>query len=197
MQQTGNLQTNTKTYWNYIYTTPARAKEYWGRTMRFFYAVNHVKEGDKFIDLGCGVGIPGRMIKEKKKNCEIWGVDISDEVIKSNKKDDPDIKYFQGYIGSLGFLPINHFDIVFCGETIEHLDTPSDLFGEAYSILKIGGKLIITTPIKDHIHSPEHIWEFNKEDIENLYKDAGFRKVEFEKLSDLEYTMVFFAVGIK
>ena len=197
MQQTGNPQVNTKIYWNYIYTTPAKAKDYWSKTHRFPLAVSYVKDGDKFIDLGCGVGIPGRTVKKERKGCEIWGVDISDEVIENNKKDDPDIHYFQGYIGNLGFLPINHFDVVFCGETIEHLDTPSDLFEEAFSILKPGGKLIITTPLKDHINSPEHMWIYTKEDVEKLYRDAGFSKVEFKDLSDTEHLVIIFAVGTK
>lgn len=194
---TGKLQINTKVYWNYIYTTPAKEKEYWTDTARFPTAVSYVKDGDKFIDLGCGVGIPGRMIKEQKKGCEIWGVDISSEVIENNKKADPDIKYSQGYIGRLEHLPKNYFDVCFSGETIEHLDFPQDLFKDAHRILKPGGRLIITTPIEDHIDSPEHVWMFTRNDIRKLFTDAGFKNVEFIDLPDTEYLIVFFATGIK
>lgn len=197
MKATGNPQINTKVYWNYIYTTPAKAVDYWATTRRFPLVVSLVKDGDKFIDLGCGVGVPGRSIKKEKNNCEIWGVDISDEVIKNNRKDDSDIKYYQGYIGNLKFLPKDYFDVVFCGETIEHLDNPELLFSDAYRILKKGGKLIITTPVENHIDSSEHLWEFTKKDIEDFYKNAGFAEPEFKNLEDLEYMVTFFAVGIK
>ena len=197
MKLIGNEQINSKIYWNYIYTTPARAKEYWERTYRFFTLLEFVKDGERFIDLGCGVGVPAQLIREKRKDCEIWGVDISDEVINNNKKSDPKSKWFQGYVGGLDFLPLNYFDIVFAGEVIEHLDTPSFLFSDAYKILKEGGKLIITTPIENHISSPEHIWEFTKEDIIKFYKDAGFKNVQFRDLPDLEHLVVFFAIGEK
>jgi len=197
MRATNNEQINTKVYWNYIYTTPAKYKDYWGRTHRFFTLMDYIKDGDKFIDLGCGVGVPGQMVNEKKKGCEIWGVDISDEVIKNSKKDAPYGKWFQGYVGGLDFLPKDYFDVCFSGEVIEHLDEPKDLFRDAFRILKKDGKLVITTPNEDLIHSQEHVWLFTKEDVENLFTSAGFKKVEFVSLPDIEYKMVIFAVGTK
>lgn len=197
MKATGNPQINTRVYWNYIYTTPAKRKEYWVHTNRFPLAVSFVKDNDRFIDLGCGVGLPGRMVKEKHKGCEVWGVDISSEIIEQNKIDDPGTKYFQGYIGALDFLPLEYFDVVFAGEVIEHLDNPMDLFRDAYKILRKGGKLIITTPIKDGVDSPEHVWYFEKDDIEKFYRDAGFNQPEFKGLPNLEYKVVFFAIGEK
>ena len=97
--------------------------------------MKHLKKGDKLLDLGCGVGLAGRYAMDQK-GCEAWGVDISDEIIEANKKDCPEGKWFQGYIGDTKFLPKNYFDVVFCGETIEHLDDPKVLFKEAYKYLK-------------------------------------------------------------
>lgn len=197
MKPTNNLQVNSRVYWNHIYTTPAKEVEYWTDTARFPTALTYVKDGDSFLDLGCGVGVLCRMVAKQRKDCKIWGVDISDEVIEKNRSELPDVRWKQGYIGSLEFLPETYFDVVFCGETIEHLDDPAVLFADAYRALKPGGKLIITTPIEDHIDSPEHVWEFEKADIEKLYKDAGFGSVEFVDLPDTEYLVVFFAVGTK
>jgi len=197
MQRTNNPQINTKVYWNYIYTTPAKEEEYWTPTWRFFTLMNYIKDGDKFIDLGCGVGLPCKMLKKKRKGCEIWGVDISDQVIEANKKDDKSIHWKQGYVGSLTFLPSGYFDVVFSGEVIEHLDNPPDLFVEAHRILKKGGKLIITTPREDCIYSSEHLWYFNKADVQAFYDMAKFKDVEFIDLPDLERLKVFFTIGIK
>lgn len=197
MKPTHNGQINTKTYWDQIYTTPSREQEYWSRTFRFFTAVDYVHDGDKFLDIGCGVGVPCRLVQEKKKGCETWGVDISHKVIESNKTNAPETKWHQGYIGALTFLPREYFDVIFCGEVIEHLDRPEELFREAYSVLKKGGKLIITTPKEDHIISPEHVWEYEKSDIEKLFVDQGFNKLQFVDLPDMEHLTVFFAVGEK
>lgn len=38
------------------------------------------------------------------------------------------------------------FDVVFCGETIEHLIDPDHLLDEMHRVLKPGGLLILTTP---------------------------------------------------
>lgn len=39
-----------------------------------------------------------------------------------------------------------NFDLVYCGEIIEHLTDPDHLLDEVYRVLKCGGLLIITTP---------------------------------------------------
>jgi ubiquinone/menaquinone biosynthesis C-methylase UbiE len=197
MKRVLEYQTNTKVYWNDSYGNPTKASEYKASSERFEEAVKFIKEGDKFIDLGCGVATPARLLKKNNVKTEVWGVDISDVVIEQNKGDIPEGKWQQGYVGSLDFLPKNYFDVVFSGEVIEHLDDPADLFREAYSILKDGGKLIITTPIEDKIRSEEHVWSFDKEDMIKLFTDAGFKDLKFVELKDLEYTFIFFVVGTK
>lgn len=197
MLRTDKNQINTRTYWNYIYTTPARTAEYWSDTRRFRKALEYVKDGDRVIDIGCGVGIFCRMAQKKRIGTEVWGRDISDEIIRLNKQMDIGINYAVGYAGEQGDLPSNYFNIVFCGETIEHMDEPQQLFNEAFAILKSGGKLIITTPLEDHIVSEEHVWYFTKEDIKTFYKTAGFKEPEFVELEGMEHMVVIFAAGEK
>lgn len=197
MQATNNPQINSRTYWNYIYTTPAKEKEYWDRTYRFFTLMDYIKDGDKFLDIGCGVAVPARIIKERKTKAEIWGVDISDEIIERNKKDIPDGHWYQGCAGGVEDIPINYFDVVFAGELIEHLDNPLELFRDAHKLLRKGGKFIITTPKENHVISPEHMWFFNQDDLENLFFSGGFKRVKFVKLADIEHLAVFFVVGTR
>jgi ubiquinone/menaquinone biosynthesis C-methylase UbiE len=197
MKPTGNPQINSKIYWDYIYNTPAKEVAYWADSGRFTAVVDEVKDGDKFIDFGCGVGVPGNNILKTKKGCEVWGTDISDDVIERNKNRNPDIQYFQGYVGYQDFLPVDYFDVVFAGEIIEHIDEPNKLFEEAYRVLKKGGKLIISTPREEAIGSPEHIWEYTEEDVEKLYLDAGFTEVTFMKLPNMEHLKIIFSIGVK
>jgi ubiquinone/menaquinone biosynthesis C-methylase UbiE len=143
------------------------------------------------------VSIPGRLIRKEKQGCEIWGTDISNEIIEKNKKDKDGTKYFQGTIGYQDFLPSDYFDVVFSGEVIEHMDDPNLLFKEAYRILKKGGKLLITTPLVTSVDSPEHVWYFTKDDVKKLYLDNGFKNVTFKDLPDMEYLMVIFSIGVK
>jgi len=197
MKRTDELQINSRTYWNYIYTTPAKAVDYWTPTRRFVKALSYVNDGDKVIDIGCGVGVLTRMIQKERQGCEVWGTDISDEVIKNDLVDDPRTEYRVGFAGEQKDLPDEYFDVVFSGEVIEHMDLPETLFSEAYRILKPGGKLIITCPKDDNVRSPEHLWYFNKDDMVKFYKDAGFKEPEFIELDGTEYLVVFFCVGEK
>ena len=204
---------NNRTYWNGIYGDELKRAEYKAagtskmvysgdlkmidNTKRFETALNQIKDGDKVLDVGCGVGNFTKLVKKIYPNCEIWGTDISDVVIEANKKEDSDIKYFYQQIGHQTQLPDNYFDVIFCGETIEHLDNPQILFKDAYRMLKISGKLITTTPSDDHIKSNEHVWFFEQEDIIQFFKDNGFEKVKFISLPDMEYLFVIFAIGVK
>jgi len=171
--------------------------EYWSSSYRFSFLLDEIKEGDKFLDIGCSVAVPAKLIREKYKDCEIWGTDISDEAIEINKERYPEDKYFQGYVGHEDFLPDNYFDVVFSGEVLEHLDDPALLLAEAYRVLKSGGKFVLTTPNDEGIISSEHVWFFEEDDIRKLYEEAGFKNLEFKKLPKLEHLVVIFAVGVK
>ncbi len=215
MKQANPLNINSKRYWNDIYGDDISRKTYEAqgtdeghlkvrehlhvasvKTTRFSTAVKYVNSGDKVLDIGCGVGVFTKLVKKTYPECDVTGVDISDKAIEANKLENKDIAYYQGYIGRLN-APDDHYNVVFCGETIEHLDDPSILFNEAYKMLTKGGKLIITTPKDEHIKSEEHVWYFNQEDVENLFIKAGFKDIKFEYLADMEHMLIIFAVGTK
>ena len=215
MKKANEVNINGRNYWNSIYGDDTSRATYASqgtdnnhivtekghisseKTSRFTTALRSVKEGDTVLDIGCGVGVFTKLVKDTYPECNVWGIDISDKAIEANKLKNPDITYLQGYIGRLDFLPEEKFDVIFCGETIEHLDEPSVLFNEAFKLLKKGGKLIITTPKEEHIQSEEHVWYFTQEDVENLFMNAGFKEVKFEYLKDMEHLLIIFAVGTK
>lgn len=214
MKKAEAVNINTRTHWNGVYGDDKKRDEYemagtssiamtgdhhmvLDKTHRFTRAVQEVRSGDKVLDIGCGVGNFTRLAKDRFPECEVWGVDISDEVIEANKKKRQDITYLYQHIGDLDQVPADYFDLVFCGETIEHLDHPNMLFQDALRVLKQGGKLIVTTPNEDHIKSEEHVWYFEKSDIIKLYADNGFTDAEFVELPDTEHLFVLFAVGVK
>jgi SAM-dependent methyltransferase len=211
MKPTGNPDLNSKTYWNSIYSNEQKRAEYEAQgtaqaqvgdmyikpTTRFAEAVKWVADGDKFLDIGCGVGQMTELVYKTRKNVEVWGVDISDAVIASNSAKTPKIIYKQGYVGDLKDIPTNYFDSVFSGEVLEHLTIPKNLFLDAYRALKPGGKFILTTPYDHTIESEEHLWYFTPDDIEDLYRNNGFDPIEFIHLPHLEHLYVIMTVGIK
>lgn len=210
MKKLQELNPNTRTYWNFEYENEQKRRAYASQgkveayvdgfptqpTWRFYKAVEFIKGGYKVLDIGCGVGQFTKLLKDMKPMCEVWGVDISDKVIEDNKKERDDITYLKKNVGNMSDLPLD-FDVVFSGEVLEHLSDPHLLFLDAYTHLNVRGKFILTTPLRNAVQSIEHMWEFNKEDVLNLYEDHGFIDVQFVDLPDGEDGIVIFAVGVK
>lgn len=208
MKKTGNFNINSKSYWNFVYGGKEKRTAYdihgtdkctheKNDTKRFSTALTSVKPGDRVLDMGCGVGTFTKLVKKTYPTCEVWGTDISSTAIEDNLKENPEIIYKHEYIGFQDKLPRDYFDVVFCGETIEHLDEPEEAFREGFEMLKSGGKLIITTPKEDRIQSEEHVWFYTHEDVEKLFLEAGFNEVEFKYLPDMEHLLIIFAIGTK
>lgn len=213
MKRANPVNENTRHYWNDVYGTPEKREGYAAagtshdhgagpmpsqqQTTRFSRALSYVRSGDKVLDLGCGVGVFTKMVRDSFENRKVYGADISDLAMEDNRREHPGITYVVNEIGRERLPYENYFDVVFSGETLEHLDDPKDLLRDAFHYLKPGGLLIITTPNNDAIRSPEHTWYFKHEDVEDLYRDAGFLTPDFVYLPRLEHLMVIFAVGRK
>lgn len=211
MKATGNPNINTRSYWNGIYADTKKRMEYAAQgtslnnvggnwiapTKRFETALSHIKPGDRVLDIGCGVGVFTSLVKATYPSCDVWGTDISNKAIADNCIQQPDIKYLCCKVGSQEGVPENYFDVVFSGEVLEHLDEPALLVKDAYRALKSGGKFVLTTPNVDGVISDEHVWFFTPDDVSDLMHGAGFDRVVFTDLPDLEYSYVIFAVGEK
>ena len=89
---------NTRTHWNGVYSDEAKRAEYAAagttkisydggkafaldKTHRFERAVEEIKNGEKIIDIGCGIGNFTRLVEKTYPKCEVWGIDISYLVI--------------------------------------------------------------------------------------------------------------------
>ena len=95
------------------------------------------------LDVGCGVGF----FSEKLKNrlgIEVYGIDISRNALNVAKKRGIKCKY-ANLDKSIPFKN-EKFDLVFCGEIIEHLEDPDHLLIEIRRVLKPEGHLVLSTP---------------------------------------------------
>lgn len=198
MKATGNKQINDAHYWDGVYKDRQKyLDEQTGPTARFTTTLKYLKGAKHFLDIGCGVGEMTELAKRTYPELDVWGTDIAEKTIEKNRKRREEIVYLPRAIGEHDDLPAGHFDVIFAGEVLEHLDDPHELFKEAKRLLKRGGRLIITTPNGAAIQTPEHTWFFDHEDIELFYEGAGFQFEQFEYLPDKEHLMVIYAVGRK
>lgn len=163
---------NTAGYWDSVY-----------KDLRFdgadtyAHISNHIQDDAvSVIDLGCGDGRGLEVVKNKLKNDKIQyiGVDFSETAIKYAKENFWWGKWF-AKDATATELPDEICDYVISSETLEHLEEPHKLLEEANRLLVDNGKLILTTPWRNHIPSDEHLWAFEYQDVERMVREAGFR----------------------
>ena len=98
-------------------------------------------KGKKILDLGCGTGIYAKLLT--KKGAIVKGFDISSEMIKIAKRENPslDLK-----IGSAYSIPFNEkFDIVLASLVVHYMKDWDKMFSEIKRVLKNKGILIFST----------------------------------------------------
>jgi len=99
----------------------------------------------KFLDVGCGDGTITEMIGRILNTEDMFGLDISEIAVKEATK--KGIRVVQADIENNSFpFDDNSFDLVFCGDFIEHVFDCKNLLDESMRVLKPEGFFILTTP---------------------------------------------------
>lgn len=96
----------------------------------------------KILDVGCGDGWVGRILKDKYK-ADVHGVDIAKKLLK--KANGIKTKAFNLEEKKWPYKG-NYFDLIIAGDIIEHIYDTENFAREAYRILKKKGIIIISTP---------------------------------------------------
>lgn len=123
--------------------------------------------GRRVLDAGCGKGRFAKILLERNPGAEIWGLDISPEMLKYVAEG------IHTQVGSLTELPFpaEHFDCVYATESLEHAVEIPRAVGELCRVLKPGGRLVIIDKNVEHfgkLATPE--WEkwFGRRELESL-----------------------------
>ncbi|MDP3732456.1 MAG: methyltransferase domain-containing protein [Candidatus Omnitrophota bacterium] len=128
------------------------------RKQHVFNLIN-LKAGGRVLDVGCGPGVFAEELL--KSGYEVWGIDISEEMVKlaERKMQEKGIRgifhFNTGDIESIDF-PDKYFDFVLCVGVLEYLKEDSRALNEVRRVLKDGGKAIFTVP---NIASPFSLLE--------------------------------------
>ncbi|MCK5641542.1 MAG: class I SAM-dependent methyltransferase [Gammaproteobacteria bacterium] len=111
----------------------------------------HIKEGDKVLDVGCANGYSAIHHLDKHIS-SITGVDFSESMIREAKKnqrecDSPDKLYFE--VGDIRKLRFENdtFDVVYTTRTLINLPTWDEQkrgISECIRVCKVGGKIIFS-----------------------------------------------------
>jgi malonyl-CoA O-methyltransferase len=125
--------------------------------------------GKHVLDVGCGKGRFARILKERFPGAEIWGLDISPEMLKYVPAD---IHARAGLMTELPF-PDAEFDCVYATESLEHAVEIDKAVGEMCRVLKPGGRLVIIDKNAEHFGRLETpAWEkwFHRKELESLLR---------------------------
>ena len=141
----------------------------------------------KILDIGCGSGYLGYLIKKLDCDVAINGFDVSEYAIKQADS------YDKVYCLDLDKHDIpeedGFFDMVVCAEVIEHIYDVDHCLAEIKRLLKPGGKAIVTTPnfgywkyriycllgrMPKLLRDPRHIHTFNHKFLAKLCYNNGF-----------------------
>ena len=78
-------------------------------------------------------------------------------------------------------LPDEQFDTVFCTQVMEHVEDHQKMLGEAYRLLRKGGKIILSVPMAwEHHEVPYDFFRFTKYGLTYVFEKAGFKILEIK-----------------
>jgi ubiquinone/menaquinone biosynthesis C-methylase UbiE len=123
--------------------------------------------GKRVLDVGCGKGRFARVLRERAPDAEIWGLDISEEMLRYVPEG------IHTRAGSMTELPFEDafFDGAYATESLEHAVEIETAVAEICRVVKPGGRIAIIDKNAEHLGrlaTPE--WErwFTRRQLEKL-----------------------------
>ena len=146
-----------------------------------------ILSGSRLLEIGCGIG---DFVFAAKKNYNISGFDVSSFAIDASKKLNPEIAD-QLIVGTIAdvLYPDHFFDAVVLWDVIEHSQDFSSMIKFSRRKLKLGGKIILSTPNIGHLTAklagrhwsflipPLHVVFFDKTTIYRLLSSHQFQPI--------------------
>ncbi len=116
-----------------------------------FKVANLVENGSIVLDLGCGNGLIGKYLHDKK-DCTVYGADLSTKLVNYVKKQGGFEDVVQLDFETVTKLPFNYhfFDYIILADVLEHLKNPENLLKVVKQYLRPNGKIIISLPNVGH-----------------------------------------------
>ncbi len=102
-----------------------------------------IPKNSKVLELGCAKGSHGAYLI-KEKSCEVYGIDVFDEVIKIAKS--KGVNAIKHDLNKLLPYGDGEFDVVLASHVLEHIYNLEQLVDECYRVLKKGGKIVAVIP---------------------------------------------------
>ena len=155
----------------------------------------------KVLDVGCGSGNFGQMLK-LKYGCTVWGIEPNlDAALEAKNK--LDLVINDVFVEDLDQLTNQRFDCIFFNDVLEHLDNPSQALSTAIKFLTTDGSIVASIPniryypviydilvgkdfqYQEHgVLDKTHLKFFTKKSIIRLFNDANLEVIKISGIND-------------
>jgi 2-polyprenyl-3-methyl-5-hydroxy-6-metoxy-1,4-benzoquinol methylase len=133
-----------RAYQEAIWETVPEGAEPEGFAVRRSFLLRNVAPGERVLDVGCGEGAFSAELQ--RAGARVVGVDVAREPLARASRLHPDLDLrLVDPDGDWG-LELSSFDAVWAGEVIEHVADTTAWLSQVRSLLRSGGRLILTTP---------------------------------------------------
>ncbi len=135
-------------------------------------------------DLGAGEGTVSQLLARRAER--VIAVDNSEKMVAfgselARRHGVMNLEYRQG---DLEALPIEDesVDLAFFSQSLHHAQHPANAVGEAYRILRPGGRIVVLDLVKHHFEEARELYAdlwlgFSEVEVQNFLQSAGFRNV--------------------
>jgi 2-polyprenyl-3-methyl-5-hydroxy-6-metoxy-1,4-benzoquinol methylase len=173
---------NDRAYWNSIYkkeheTNKARIDETRLVALSRWVRIREeeLQRPAAILDVGCGFGEALHYLERPGRT--LSGVDVASFAIQENQSAfGAHGSYFWRVGGAHQLAELwtaPAFDIVWCGETLEHVEDPAAAIRAMAAVCHQQSFIVLSTPFKARNVSPEHVWEFEPKDMHDLATLVG------------------------
>ena len=102
-----------------------------------------VPDGTRVLDVGCSSGYLARRLVES--GCTVVGIELDERAAAAARNVCAEVLVGDAERMELPFAP-RSFDVVLCGDLVEHLRDPQRFLERVRPLLREGGRLVLTTP---------------------------------------------------
>jgi 2-polyprenyl-3-methyl-5-hydroxy-6-metoxy-1,4-benzoquinol methylase len=156
------------------------------------FLLEHVNAGDRVLDVGCG---EGRFTAElARAGTHAIGIDVAEEPLRRARARHPELDVRLVADDGSWELADAGFDVVWAGETIEHVRDTAAWLSEIRRVLRSGGSLLASTPAHEPLtlmrvalsrrafaerFDPlgDHLRFYNHETLTRLIGEFGFERI--------------------
>jgi 2-polyprenyl-3-methyl-5-hydroxy-6-metoxy-1,4-benzoquinol methylase len=118
---------------------------------RLAFLLAHVPAGARVLDVGCGEGRFAQALVER--GAHVVGIDVAEEPLRRARARRAELGLDLRRVAPDGPWPLQDvsFDVVWAGETIEHVADTTGWLSEVRRVLRSGGTLVLSTPANERL----------------------------------------------